>query len=347
MGNSKKTKKQKSREELENEYREIVPIANRFCEELAHQIETIIEKENVSLGFPLQHRVKTLDSLTEKFGRLSLQINSIKELQDLVGLRLILLFNRDLEKVCKAISEHFEIIKQENTMQRLKEDQFGYSSIHFLIKFPEKWLLVPSLSGFEGLIAEIQVRTVAQHIWASASHILQYKNEGNVPLPVRRSLSRVSALLETVDLEFERVLEERESYRAELSESKESDVLNVDLLENLLDSVFPKENKSGYEPYDELIKDLNYFNITTVGELKKLLDKKYKSVMQYEANEVIEASNDKRPWDNDRRKMGVFFTHVGLTRAMMQLEYGSDWKEYILDRRVSDQYDDFEEDSEE
>lgn len=57
-----------------------------------------------------------------------------------------------------------------------------------------------------GLKAEVQVRTVTQHVWAAASHVLQYKQEASVPLPVRRSIYRVSALLETVDLEFERVL---------------------------------------------------------------------------------------------------------------------------------------------
>jgi ppGpp synthetase/RelA/SpoT-type nucleotidyltranferase len=62
------------------------------------------------------------------------------------------------------------------------------------------------------MVFELQLRTLAQHIWAVASHKLQYKREASVPVPIRRSINRVSALLEMVDLEFDRVLLEREQY---------------------------------------------------------------------------------------------------------------------------------------
>lgn len=99
-------------------------------------------------------------------------------------------------------------------------------------------LSVPSLNTLGGLAAEIQVRTMAQHIWAASSHVLQHKNESNVPLPVSRSIHRVSALLETVDFELERVLIDRERYSAEINLSSE-EPLNVDSLRKLLDSLLP------------------------------------------------------------------------------------------------------------
>jgi putative GTP pyrophosphokinase len=97
----------------------------------------------------------------------------------------------------------FDIIKQENTTRKLREDQFGYSSMHYVVRFPKDWLVVPAMALFGEMKAEIQVRTIAQHLWADASHILQYKNEENIPEPIKRSIHRVSAILETVDLEFE------------------------------------------------------------------------------------------------------------------------------------------------
>lgn len=336
--NKAKNKQYKSREELEREYRDIAPIANRFCDELANQLKALVEKENISLGFPIEYRVKSFDSIIGKLDRLHLKFTSIKDLQDLIGLRLILLFNRDVDKVCRAISDTFEVIKQENTQERLKEDQFGYSSFHFLIRLPTEWLSVPSLSALGELNAEIQVRTVAQHIWAAASHILQYKNEENVPLPVIRAISRVSALLETVDLEFERVLEKREIYRAELDIKTSDELLNVDLLEKILDSILPAMNKDIDEDYGNLLTDLYYFNVTTPKKLVEIIKRNYDKVMKEESGMIKAYSVEEVPDEEASRivKKGVFFTHGGLTRAAMNLEFGDEWDLYMMER--ADEY---------
>jgi ppGpp synthetase/RelA/SpoT-type nucleotidyltranferase len=105
----------------------------------------------------------------------------MKELKDLVGLRLMRVFKRDVARVCDLVSETFTVVSQEDTAQRLGEAEIGYQSLHYVIKLPEKWLSVPSFKGLDDLQAELQVRTVAQHIWAAASHILQYKQEASVP----------------------------------------------------------------------------------------------------------------------------------------------------------------------
>ena len=118
----------------------------------------------------------------------------------------------------------------------MTEGQFGYQSWHYVIAFPEKWLSVPSLCDFRGLRAELQLRTIAQHLWAAASHKLQYKAESSVPLPIRRSIHRVSALLETVDLEFDRVLQEREDYLKQAASRQPTKPINVDVLAQILDS---------------------------------------------------------------------------------------------------------------
>lgn len=346
--------KYKSREELEREYRDIAPIANRFCNELVNQLGPIVVRENISLGFPIEYRVKSVDSIVNKIDRLHLKLTSIKDLQDLIGLRLILLFNRDVEKICQSIAGTFNILKQENTLERLKEDQFGYSSIHFVIKLPDAWLTVPSLSNLGDLNAEIQVRTVAQHIWAAASHLLQYKNEENVPLPVRRSISRVSALLETVDLEFERVLEQRDTYRAELNVESSNELLNVDLLEKVLDSVLPTLNKDDEEDYGDLLTELYKFDVKTPEKLKEIIQRNYSGIMEKEAEVVNKKDTLGRSEEEVRRilKKGVFYSHTGLTRMAMGLEFGDQWHEYMLERSrelfaeddEDEEFDDIDED---
>jgi putative GTP pyrophosphokinase len=317
-------------ESLEIEYKSLLPIGTRFCLELVNQINKLIENQGIVLGFPIQHRVKKWESLAEKFERVFLNIKSIKEIQDIFGLRIILLFRRDVEKVSKLVTDNFSIVKHYDTLERLQEDQFGYSSIHEVIKLPDAWLSLPTLAEMGGLTAEIQIRTVAQHIWAEASHNLQYKQEENVPASVRRSIYRVSALLETVDLEFERVLEERESYRTDIDISEPKEELNVDLLEKILDSKLPSINKKPEEHYSELLNELLHFGINNTNDLNKLLDKHFDEAIKEDKKSVDLRLKEHRGGKElygttlDRIEKGVFFTHVGLTRVILSKEFGEE-----------------------
>lgn len=320
--------------ELEREYRALTPVAGSLCVELASQLNRLLDNEGITLGFPIQYRVKQWDSLSEKFQRVSLQVRSIKDVQDLVGLRLILLYRRDVEKVCHLISDNFTVVRQYDTQERLKEDQFGYSSIHFVVELPETWLAVPTLAPLGGLRAEIQVRTLAQHIWAEASHSLQYKRETNVPPLILRTIYRVSALLETVDLEFERVLEQRESYRAEADISGTEDKLNVDLLEKTLDSMLPQENKKDDEDYSDLLKDLTQFGVETQQQLRNLIQQYLAQALKADRDIVnrkskaLSAGKVISGTTPERIQKGVFYTHVGLIREILSDVFGTKWSEY-------------------
>src|SRR5437867_10781858 len=134
-----------------------------------------------------------------------------------------------------------------------------------------------------GLRAELQVRTVAQHIWAEASQALQYKQKEGVPIGVTRAIHRVSALLETVDLEFERVLDQRHTYRTKIDLSGTDDPLNVDLLEKTLDDLLPRQNKSGDEDYADLLEDLYHFQVITQKDLRNLIAKHLDSILKSDA----------------------------------------------------------------
>ena len=194
--------------QLQKEYDAVAPTAKSFADELSRQLITLLDQQKISLGFAVHLRVKTWESLRGKIERNRAPISSVTELSDLIGLRIVVLFRRDLERVTKIIDGHFTVLQKENTAARLAETQFGYQSIHYLIQLPEGWFAFPTLKGMDGLKAEIQIRTVAQHLSAASSHVLQYKHESGVPSELRRTIHRVSALLETVDLEFERVIED-------------------------------------------------------------------------------------------------------------------------------------------
>ncbi|MBD2626062.1 GTP pyrophosphokinase [Trichormus variabilis] len=317
---------------IESEYKSLIPVADRFCKEVKNQLDIILSDLEVKLGFPVHYRIKTWDSLLQKLDRVQLRINSVKDFQDLAGFRIILLFKDDIEKVIKALSEHFLVVRKYNTQERLKEDQFGYSSIHVIIKLPDNWLLVPTFKGMSELQAEIQIRTLAQHIWAEASHVLQYKQEESVPSTLLRSIYRISALLETVDLEFERVLDQKQSYRQTINIVTDyAAELNVDLLEKSLDTLLPSQNKSEDEQYSLMVSELNYFGIKTLQDLKELVENELKKALEADRNtaadRLIEYQREglSSTLGTDRPEtlaQGFFFTHTGLIREMISQKFG-------------------------
>jgi GTP pyrophosphokinase len=265
---------------LRKEYDAVRGKAERFRQKLAEVLEALLSTNGVSLGVPLESRVKSWESIADKRERLSLELTNIHQLNDLIGLRVILLFSRDVPKVCELLSQTFSVISREDTSQRLAEAEFGYQSLHYMIRLNREWLSNPLFKGFGDLQAEIQVRTLAQHIWAAGSRFLQYKREAGVPAPVRRSMYRVSALLETVDREFERVLGERESYISGLHvDGLPDQQLNVDLLARILDERLPQELKVENEAYSALLEELQHFEIARSKCLTELIGKRLEAAV--------------------------------------------------------------------
>jgi len=313
-------------DKLRKAYESVQVSAKRFCSALVEQIKELTSQNNITLAVPIESRVKNWSSISAKIERSKLELTEILELNDLVGIRLILLFKRDLNRCIQLIEDNFTIIEKEDTATRLDESQFGYQSYHYVIKLPEQWLSIPTFRDFAEYKAEIQIRTIAQHIWAATSHALQYKQEASVPSPLRRSIYRVSALLETVDLEFERVLGERERYIEKLEPEIHDETLNVDLLKEILDARLPIENQRRSEPYSELIQNLSKCGITKTSELISLIDEQLGAVLEYEKQfikRVIEGEPLVSYEDKERIiKQSVFFAHVGLVRTMLENKFG-------------------------
>ncbi|MBB4605709.1 ppGpp synthetase/RelA/SpoT-type nucleotidyltransferase [Xanthomonas arboricola] len=300
---------------------------------MLEQLDTLVQNSNLTLGVPIESRVKSWESIAEKLERKNVSPARLEDIEDLLGLRVIFLFQRDLEEFHGAIERTFQLISSEDTAGRLDETQFGYKSRHYIVSLPADWGAIPSLNGLTGRKMEVQVRTLAQHIWAVASHKLQYKNEQSVPVPIRRSIHRVSALLETVDLEFSRVLTEREEYvNLQAAQASDQDSLDVTVIETVLNKMLPPENRDeDGEDYSILLRDLLHFGIDSRGSLIDLLrlnDAAMKSADRNEVGRRRKEDYDEDDDDSERRRnrvaRGVFFTHVGLVRQAMREQFGDE-----------------------
>lgn len=316
--------------EVERDYNLQLASAIRLESCLSEQITTLVNNNVILLGAPLESRIKSWPSIKEKIQRKTLSISSVIDLDDLIGVRAILLFSRDVDRFCKIIEESFVVLSSEDTTDRLSDAQFGYRSKHYIVKLPDNWLDIPSYAGLGGLRAEIQIRTMTQHIWAVASHHLQYKREHSVPIPLRRAIYRVSALLETIDLEFDRVLSERSSYTEDSETTSENSNLDVDNLKIVMNENLPEKNKSELEDYDDLLEDLRELSIVKISDLRKLLSEHMSAAMERERENVLSGSSE----DPERVARGVYFTQSGLVRCTLVDKFGPKKAYATFSRRV-------------
>jgi len=321
---------------LQQEYRDIEPVAGAMAQLIVRELQAVLRTADVSLAVPIEYRIKTWGSIEQKFLRAGGNLADFRrfsgatlaELNDLIGVRVIVLFLRDIERVGSAITETFQVLGADDKGQRHSVDQFGYTSIHYDVGLPKEWAVVPSIRAFDRFGAEIQVRTLAQHMWAAASHELQYKIEQSVPEEVRRSIHRIASLLEMVDAEYERLLVERETYRSRIEADDADRRLNTDILRAVLDRRLPSKNRAGYEPYSMLVWELGKLGIVWRSDLEALIDTHLASALD-EDRKVVEKHQEhsSTPGESDH-----FFNHTGLLNVMLEQEFGLGFHSIIFDR---------------
>lgn len=320
-------------EKLKNDYQLQRPNADAFLKEFHHQFAALVQTQNVTLVVPIEGRVKTWNSLREKLNRKGIDLKSCSELTDFVGVRVITLFRGDVERLCSLIAKTFKVLQKEDKLEELETSRFGYLSQHFVVRIPRAWKKLPSFGGLDFQV-EIQVRTGAQHIWAAASQALQYKKEEDVPPNVARSIYRVAALLETVDLEFERVLAQRRQYAQSKKAVADDSTLDTDNLRLILASRLPQANLWDNEQYSDLLEDLAAMGISAVGELHGLIDKYLDMALMEDRRRVDEEKGKEKPVGTIKERIdkGVYFSHTGLTRVMLRALYGKKFDDYLSAR---------------
>jgi putative GTP pyrophosphokinase len=95
---------------LRAEYDGIIGSAKLLMEELVRQLNHLIAQANIPLALPVEFRTKSWVSIEEKLARKEFKYASIKDIPDLIGLRAILLFKRDYEKLSTLIKKHLKVL---------------------------------------------------------------------------------------------------------------------------------------------------------------------------------------------------------------------------------------------
>lgn len=190
-------------EAILQEYQDNLP---RF-REVEAQVRDSIKRTLADAGLlvaAVESRVKAYDSLAGKLELKGHKYNSLADLTDILGLRVITFYIDDVDKVASAVERLFTI-DWENSVDKRKihdTDSFGYLSLHYICSIPD----------FPYRF-EIQMRTLLQHAWANMDHDTGYKSGVEIPKRYMRNMSRLAGMLELVDDEFSKIRIELTDYR--------------------------------------------------------------------------------------------------------------------------------------
>lgn len=203
------------------EYAETHEKWESFASRLRNLLVDLLNARDV--GFHVvEARAKTVESVREKLARPGKSYaNPLREIPDLAGVCVVLYDKQAVEAVEALIDSEFDvdIAASSDKLAELAPDQFGYLSVHKVVSLSQRRAAITEWKRFTDLQAEIQIRTVLQHAWASISHKIQYKRESQIPGVIRRRLMRLAGLFELADDEFLALRSRDAELRSQIEES--------------------------------------------------------------------------------------------------------------------------------
>ena len=235
------------------EYRDNLPWFEESSKKVYQLLKDTLDKAGLMTA-AMEYRVKAGDSLAGKLELKGGKYHSLKDITDIIGLRVITFYIDDVDKVASAVERVFEVDWENSVDKRkaLEIDSFGYLSLHYVCRIPDSEYKM-----------EIQMRTVLQHAWANMNHDTGYKSGVEVPPRYLRNLSRLAGMLELVDDEFSRIRTELTNYRRQVRSLVESGNLDDVPLDGDTFRSFMEMNP--FEPLNQRIASVNQADIHEVS----------------------------------------------------------------------------------
>lgn len=173
-------------------------------------------------------RVKDKEECIKKFNlkyRTDLEKSSTAyiirdHITDLIGLRIVCLYEDDIDKICACLSDHFAVLDKTDKIAQIEntEGSFGYKGLHLDLQLNESRKELPEYSAYSEFRFEIQIRTIIQDSWSVLDHKIKYKK--SIPVGLKRRINTLAALFELADREFRQIRDStiEEMEKAEISE---------------------------------------------------------------------------------------------------------------------------------
>jgi len=129
---------------------------------------------------------------------------------DLIGLRLVCLYEDEIERIGELVRGHFDVIDVTDKTAEIEgtDNAFGYKGLHLDLRLDATRAEMPEYQLFATFPFELQIRTVVQDSWSTLDHRIKYKK--SIPATLKRRINTLAALFELADREFRQVRDETE-----------------------------------------------------------------------------------------------------------------------------------------
>ena len=188
------------------EYRRQRPVFAKMQETIPAQVRSLFDEAGIVVA-SIESRVKEEKSLAGKLELKGAKYNSLADITDIFGMRIITFYIDDVDKVASVAERLFEV-DWDNSVDKRKlheVDRFGYMSLHYICRHPDYPYRF-----------EVQMRTILQHAWANMNHDTGYKSGVEVPVEYMRNMNRLAGMLELVDEQFSLIRTEITDYRRQV-----------------------------------------------------------------------------------------------------------------------------------
>lgn len=239
------------------------------------------------LPSPIEHRwnrLKRPESVVDKIMRKrdvfdeGLTIESVRKMNDAVAGRITVYFLSQLPLLHGAIMREKEVeicpdippvaYMDPEVFHRLgllgvrqETRDTGYSSVHYILRFRD---------GLKGMRErpwwELQVRTLAEHLWAQLHHVLGYKALKKTNFQVTKTFHVIGQQLSAIDQHFNLLYEEQQRFQVQTTDVSDGALLNAENLPFVLDEV---GTSCAQREIDGLLRMLNSRGLATAGLVRK------------------------------------------------------------------------------
>lgn len=165
---------------------------------------------------PVEHtkvRIKSKESAIKKLEKKQCEItadNIIKNVHDMIGIRIVCSFLSDVSDIVNIIknSKHLKVESEKDYITTPKET--GYISYHIIVLVP-----IYLNETTEYVEAEIQIRTIAMDFWATLDHKIRYKFDELIPEEVQTEMYNCSLDIKSLDNKMEKLNDIMKKYNVD------------------------------------------------------------------------------------------------------------------------------------
>jgi len=200
-------------------YTQNLPLLENALESFVTLLSALVAPSSHMDGAKVEGRIKSADECVRKFSRKYRAVLEEKNLPyeiqpyitDLIGLRIVCLYEDELDRVAQRVRSQFEVMEVTDKVSAVEstEAAFGYKGLHLDLRLDAAHRALPRYALLAPFRFELQIRTIIQDSWSVLDHKIKYKKA--IPGPLKRRINVLAALFELADREFRQIRDETEA----------------------------------------------------------------------------------------------------------------------------------------